>query len=49
MYLFGPAAPAQPSAVERELEAINPDELSPREAHELVCHLKHLLAKPRQD
>ncbi len=49
MYLFGPTTPSQPSAVERELETINPDDLSPREAHELVCHLKHLLAKPRHE
>ncbi|MCC6797430.1 MAG: DNA mismatch repair protein MutS [Candidatus Hydrogenedentes bacterium] len=49
MYLFGPTTPLQPSAIERELESINPDDLSPREAHELVCHLKHLLAKPRKE
>jgi len=48
MYLFGGATP-EPSRVEKELEAINPDDLSPREAHELVCHLKHLLNKPRSE
>jgi hypothetical protein len=29
--------------VEKELALVDPDSLSPREAHELVCHLKHLL------
>ena len=43
MYLFGPAGPAEPSPVEKELALVDPDSLSPREAHELVCHLKHLL------
>jgi DNA mismatch repair protein MutS len=47
MYLFGPGGPTEPSAVEKELELIDPDALSPREAHELICHLKHLLNKPR--
>jgi DNA mismatch repair protein MutS len=48
MYLFG-AQTAEPSRVEKELDAINPDELSPKDAHELVYHLKHLLAKPRHE
>ena len=48
MYLFG-AQTAEPSLVEKELEAIIPDELSPKEAHELVYHLKHLMAKPRHE
>lgn len=47
MYLFGPGGPTEPSAVEKELELVEPDALSPREAHELVCHLKHLMNKPR--
>ena len=46
MYLFGPQSTG-PSAVERELEHVNPDELSPREAQELLYHLKHLANKPR--
>ena len=49
MYLFGPAAPSGPSPIEKELEAVNPDDLSPREAHDLVCHLKHLMTKPRHE
>ncbi|GMV94947.1 MAG: DNA mismatch repair protein MutS [Candidatus Hydrogenedentota bacterium] len=48
MYLFG-AQTAEPSRVEKELETINPDELSPKDAHELVYHLKHLMAKPRHE
>jgi DNA mismatch repair protein MutS len=43
MYLFGPTGPAETSPVEKELALVDPDSLSPREAHELVCHLKHLL------
>ena len=39
-----PAAPAaEPSAVERELAAINPDALSPREALEAIYRLRGLL------
>jgi DNA mismatch repair protein MutS len=48
MYLFGNAPTQEPSAVEKELALVEPDELSPKEAHELVCHLKHLLNKPRK-
>jgi len=47
MYLFGAAASPEPSAAEKELEAVDPDHLSPRDAQELVYHLKHLLQKPR--
>jgi DNA mismatch repair protein MutS len=47
MYLFGPAQPAGPGPVEKELDKIDPDELSPRDAHDLVRHLKHLANKPR--
>ncbi|MFA6241254.1 MAG: DNA mismatch repair protein MutS [Candidatus Hydrogenedentales bacterium] len=49
MLLFGPQTSAEPSAVEREIESVNPDELSPREAQEFLYHLKHLLAKPRHE
>ena len=48
MYLFGAQAPQEPSAVEKELEAVDPDALSPREAHDLLYHLKHLANKPRK-
>lgn len=47
MYLFGPAAAGEPSKVEQELETIDPDALSPREAHDMLYRLKHLLNKPR--
>lgn len=46
LYLFGPApqAPAPaPSAVEDELRAIDPDDLTPKEAHELLYRLRALL------
>jgi DNA mismatch repair protein MutS len=48
MFLFGSTEPAKPSAVEKELETVEPDSLSPREAHEFVYHLKNLLNKPRK-
>jgi DNA mismatch repair protein MutS len=48
MYLFGAAPTAEPSKVEKELEAVEPDALSPREAMDLIYHLKHLANKPRQ-
>ena len=47
LYMFGPSQAGEPSKVEQELEAINPDALSPREAHDMLYHLKHLLNKPR--
>jgi DNA mismatch repair protein MutS len=47
MYLFGPAPTNEPSAIEKELEKIDPDTLSPREAHDFIYHLKHLHNKPR--
>ncbi|MBN2308400.1 MAG: DNA mismatch repair protein MutS [Candidatus Hydrogenedentes bacterium] len=47
MYLFGSSPAAVPSKVEQELEAVEPDELSPREAQEFLYHLKHLLNRPR--
>ncbi|MBI2431431.1 MAG: DNA mismatch repair protein MutS [Candidatus Hydrogenedentes bacterium] len=49
MYLFGPqTAPALPSEVEKELQSVDPDTLSPRDAQEFLYHLKHLLSKPRK-
>ncbi len=48
MYLFGPPPVEGPSPVEKELAAVEPDTLSPREAHDLLYHLKHLANKPRQ-
>ena len=48
MHLFGPAPSNEPSAIEKELELIEPDSLSPREAQKLVYHLKHLLNQPRK-
>jgi DNA mismatch repair protein MutS len=47
MYLFGPAQPAEPSPVEKELEAVDPDALAPKEAHELLYHLKELLNRKK--
>lgn len=48
MYLFGPETTQGPSPVEQELEAVDPDALSPREAHDFLYHLKHLANKPRK-
>ncbi len=48
MYLFGPAPSNEPSPVEKELETVDPDALSPREAQDLLYHLKHLANKPRK-
>ena len=48
MYLFGPTPVAGPSPVEKELALVDPDALSPREAQELLYHLKHLSNKPRK-
>ncbi len=47
MLLFAPAAAHEPSPVERELELVDPDVLSPREAQNLIYHLKHLANRPR--
>ncbi|MCF6286171.1 MAG: DNA mismatch repair protein MutS, partial [Candidatus Hydrogenedentes bacterium] len=47
-YLFGPSQAGEPSKVELELETIDPDALSPREAHDMLYRLKHLLNKPRE-
>ncbi|MBI2423767.1 MAG: DNA mismatch repair protein MutS [Candidatus Hydrogenedentes bacterium] len=47
MYLFGSSA-SGPSPVEKELASLDPDTLSPREAHDMLYHLKHLLDKPRK-
>ncbi len=48
MWLFGAAADTGPTAVELELQKIDPDSLSPREAQNLIYHLKHLANKPRK-
>ncbi|NIA14853.1 MAG: DNA mismatch repair protein MutS [Nitrospiraceae bacterium] len=48
MYLFGPAT-AEPSRVEQELETVDPDSLSAREALDFIYHLKHLLNHPRHE
>ena len=48
MYLFGPAPTNEPSPIEKELQALDPDTLSPREALEFIYHLKHLANKPRK-
>ena len=42
----GMAQNQDPSVVETELDAINPDELTPREAQELIYRLKELRLKP---
>ncbi len=43
LQLFGPTtAEPKPSQAETELRRINPDELTPREAQELLYHLKNL-------
>ncbi|MCA8934088.1 MAG: DNA mismatch repair protein MutS, partial [Rhodospirillaceae bacterium] len=39
------AAPAPPTAVEQALAAVNPDDLSPRDALEVVYRLARLLAE----
>ncbi len=49
MYLFGPQQHAEPSRIEKELETVDPDALSPREAQDLLYHLKHLLNRPRNE
>jgi DNA mismatch repair protein MutS len=50
MYLFGPggsSGSSEPSAIEKELQSVEPDTLSARDALELIYHLKHLMNKPR--
>jgi len=48
MNLFGPApASNEPSPIERELAATDPDDLSPREAHEFLYHLKKIVKEQR--
>ncbi|NLO32149.1 MAG: DNA mismatch repair protein MutS, partial [Candidatus Hydrogenedentes bacterium] len=47
MFLFAPSMDNEPSQVEKELESIDPDALSPREAQALLYHLKHLSNRPR--
>jgi DNA mismatch repair protein MutS len=49
MYLFGAQGPTiEPSPVDKELELVDVDTLSPRDALDLVYHLKHLANRPRQ-
>jgi len=49
MFLFGPEGSGERSAVEKELEAVEADGLSARDALDLIYHLKHLLNRPRQE
>ena len=49
MYLFGPQHPSGPGPVEKELESVDPDTLTPRQAQDLLYHLKHLANRPRQE
>jgi DNA mismatch repair protein MutS len=44
----GAQQPAESSRIEKELEAVDPDHLSARDALELVYHLKHMLNRPRE-
>jgi DNA mismatch repair protein MutS len=37
--------PSPPSAIEQQLAALNPDELSPREAIQLIYELHHAARK----
>jgi DNA mismatch repair protein MutS len=48
MYLFHMAPPPEDSALEKELAKVDPDTLSPKEAHEFLYHLKHLANRPRK-
>lgn len=48
MYLFGTTHEAQPSEVDKQLAATNPDDLTPKQAHEFLYHLKHLSSQPRK-
>jgi len=47
LLLFTTAAAPERSEIEKALEEIDPDALSPREAHEWLYRLKHLLQHPR--
>ena len=47
MYLFGAQGPVEPSPIEKELESVDIDTLSPRDALDLLYHLKHLINRPR--
>jgi DNA mismatch repair protein MutS len=47
MYLFGSQGPAEPNPIEKELESVEVDTLSPRDALDLLYHLKHLINRPR--
>ena len=48
MYLFHMAPPPEDSVLEKELAKVDPDTLSPKEAHEFLYHLKHLANRPRK-
>lgn len=48
MYLFGAQGPSEKTEIEKELETVDPDTLSARDALDLIYHLKHLINKPRQ-
>ena len=43
MNLFAARAPETPDALHRELRDIDPDDLSPKEAHEFLYRLRELL------
>ena len=49
MYLFGAQPAAGPGPIEKELAGVDPDALTPREAHDLLYHLKHMANRPRQE
>jgi len=48
MYLFHMASAPEASQLEKEIAAIDPDSLTPKEAHEFLYHLKHLANRPRE-
>ncbi len=48
LWLFQTPQDAGPSPVEEELKRVDPDALSPREAQQLLYHLKHLSNAPRR-
>ncbi|NLN92093.1 MAG: DNA mismatch repair protein MutS [Candidatus Hydrogenedens sp.] len=48
MYLFAPVEESSPGPLEKELEELDVDALSPREAQAFLYHLKHLSNRPRK-
>ena len=48
MYLFQTAPAPEDTVLQKELAKIDPDTLTPKEAHEFLYHLKHLANKPRK-